>query len=104
MTRPPGTSKGIDAILLVVVLLAGCGAPQTTPPSTAVVTPSPSPTVILRTHEETAAAFLSAYEVADYATMYGLLSPPNAGTTRWSRARIWMHALRRSPATLPRLR
>ncbi len=75
MTRPPGTSKGIDAILLVVVLLAGCGAPQTTPPSTVVVTPSPSPTVILRTHEETAAAFLSAYEAADYATMYGLLSP-----------------------------
>jgi len=40
-----------------------------------VPSPSPSPTVILRSHEETAAGFLDAYEQADYDSMYTYLSP-----------------------------
>ena len=62
-------------LTVLVLLEAGCGtaAPSSTP------TPIPSPTADLPPADETAFAFLRAWEGADYAAMYSLLSPTSQG-------------------------
>jgi penicillin-binding protein 2 len=70
--------RGVGPKLLgaaLVLSLAACEPAATVQPSTLVPSPSPSPTLILRSHEETAAQFLAAYERLDYPSMYGYLSP-----------------------------
>jgi penicillin-binding protein 2 len=62
-------------VAAAALLLAACEPAQTLAPSTAIPSPSPSPTVILRSHEDTAAQFLGAYERLDYVLMYTYLSP-----------------------------
>ncbi len=63
-------------VLAIVVLALGCG-PVPLPSSP---TPLPSPTLDLPPADETAFAFLQAWERGDYSTMYDLLAPDSQET------------------------
>ncbi len=67
--RPPFLAA---ALIPWIVVLAGCASLQ--PPPTLTPAP-PTPTVATPDPQGTAAAFLAAWERADYAGMYSLLSP-----------------------------
>jgi penicillin-binding protein 2 len=86
----PPAARGIRYVLLVAVLVAGCrGSSTVIPiPSTAVPiptspdarptsVPSPSP---LPSPDATAAVFLNAWEIGDYAAMYDRLSSASRAT------------------------
>jgi len=59
--------------VLTLVILVACSGPPPTPTPTP--TPEPTPTRIPPSPEDTAKLFLSAWQQADYATMYKQLSP-----------------------------
>lgn len=61
----------------ILLTLAGCGSPppaSTPVPPTSTSRPTPIPTPTLPPPEDTAQQFLSAWQLADYATMYRLLT------------------------------
>lgn len=69
----PATLRRLAWVLLpvmVLLLIAGCTLPVLQPSPT----PAPTPTLALPPADETAFAFLQAWEREDYATMYSLLS------------------------------
>jgi len=74
-------------VLVLVVLavlspsLSGCGL---LPPKPTFTPPPPSPTLDLPAADETAFAFLQAWERGDYAAMYGLLTPASQQQVRES--------------------
>ncbi len=69
--------KPAPAFFLIVLLLAGCSGTLTAVPANPVSTPkpTPTPTPLPPSPGATAATFLDAWEVGDYATMYPRLSP-----------------------------
>ncbi|UCC65088.1 MAG: hypothetical protein JSV36_08665, partial [Anaerolineae bacterium] len=66
-----------SVVLLIALLLAGCHSSPTTAPITFTSNPIPTstPTLPPPSPDATAAAFLSAWKMDDYATMYARLSP-----------------------------
>ncbi len=66
--------KILPVILLLTILVSGCGGAPT-PLTPTLPPPTPTPPPIPHTPEATVVTFLDAWEQGDYETMYGLLSP-----------------------------
>jgi penicillin-binding protein 2 len=84
MSRPSRQVLPWLVLALLTPAIAGCSTATPTPTDIAVVdVPQPTPTTELSPVDDTAFAFLQAWEQGDYDTMYALLSP--AAQARYSR-------------------
>ncbi|MDY7077237.1 MAG: penicillin-binding transpeptidase domain-containing protein [Chloroflexota bacterium] len=84
MTNRKSQFSNLTSAVLALFLLAGCSVSPTTTPITPPPThphtptpPAPTATPLPPSPDVTAAAFLNAWGMDDYATMYALLSPPS---------------------------
>jgi penicillin-binding protein 2 len=80
MRQTVRTTLALVVLALLSLGLAGCGPFDPEP----TLTPPPSPTLDLPAADETAFAFLQAWERGDYPAMYSLLSPPSQQKVRES--------------------
>ncbi|MEA3308868.1 MAG: penicillin-binding protein 2 [Chloroflexota bacterium] len=63
------------SIVLLGALLVGCGSPPPPAPTATAPLPTAAPTMGFAAPKSVGAAFLAAWEAADYARMYSLLAP-----------------------------